>query len=50
MDEMNKVNEYVQAQAGNNADLIYGVGVDPALEDAFKCNGNCYRFQIELNS
>ena len=34
MDEMNQVNEYVQAQAGNNADLIYGVGVDPALEDA----------------
>ncbi len=33
MDEMNKVNEYVQEQAGNNADLIYGVAVDPALED-----------------
>ncbi len=34
MDEMNKVNEYVQEKAGNTADLIYGVAVDPSLEDA----------------
>jgi cell division protein FtsZ len=34
MDEMNLVNEYVQNQAGNNADLIYGVAVDPDLGDS----------------
>lgn len=34
MDEMNLVNEYVQEMAGNNADLIYGVAVDPEMGDA----------------
>lgn len=34
MDEMNKVNAYVQEKAGNNADLIYGVAVDPEMEDS----------------
>ncbi len=34
MDEMNLVNEYVQEMAGNNADLIYGVAVDPAMDEA----------------
>jgi cell division protein FtsZ len=33
MDEMNLVNEYVQEQAGNSADLIYGVAVDPEMDD-----------------
>ena len=33
MDEMNMINEYVQEKAGNNADLIYGVAVDPELGD-----------------
>ena len=33
MDEMNLVNEYVQDMAGNNADLIYGVAVDPSMDD-----------------
>jgi cell division protein FtsZ len=32
MDEMNLVNEYVQNMAGNNADLIYGVAVDPDMD------------------
>ena len=31
MDEMNMVNEYVQEMAGNTADLIYGVAVDPEM-------------------
>ena len=34
MDEMNLVNEYVQEMAGNNADLIYGVAVDPEMGEA----------------
>ncbi len=34
MDEMNLVNEYVQDQAGNNADLIYGVAVSPEMGEA----------------
>ena len=34
MDEVNLVNEYVQEMAGNNADLIHGIAVDPALGDA----------------
>jgi cell division protein FtsZ len=34
MDEMNLVNEYVQEMAGNNADLIYGVAVDPSIGEA----------------
>ncbi|MEI6139729.1 MAG: cell division protein FtsZ [Mariniphaga sp.] len=33
MDEMNMINEFVQEKAGNNADLIYGVAVDPELGD-----------------
>lgn len=33
MDEMNLVNEYVQNMAGNNADLIYGVAVDPEMNE-----------------
>ena len=34
MDEVNLVNEYVQEKAGNNADLIHGIAVDPSLGDA----------------
>jgi cell division protein FtsZ len=34
MDEVNLVNEYVQEMAGNNADLIHGIAVDPSLNDA----------------
>jgi len=34
MDEVNLVNEYVQEMAGNNADLIHGIAVDPNLGDA----------------
>ncbi|GET30130.1 cell division protein FtsZ [Prolixibacter sp. SD074] len=34
MDEMNLINEYVQEKAGNSADLIYGVAIDPSLEDS----------------
>jgi cell division protein FtsZ len=34
MDEMNLVNEYVQEMAGNNADLIYGVAVDPEMGES----------------
>lgn len=33
MDEMNLINEYVQEKAGNSADLIYGVAIDPGLGD-----------------
>jgi cell division protein FtsZ len=33
MDEMNLINEYVQEKAGNSADLIYGVAVDPEMDD-----------------
>lgn len=34
MDEMNMVNEYVQNMAGNSADLIYGVAVDPEMGES----------------
>jgi cell division protein FtsZ len=34
MDEVNLVNEYVQEMAGNSADLIHGIAVDPELGDA----------------
>lgn len=34
MDEMNMINEYVQDMAGNNADLIYGVAVNPEMGSA----------------
>ena len=34
MDEVNQVNEYVQEMAGNNADLIHGIAVDPSLGEA----------------
>jgi cell division protein FtsZ len=33
-DEMNLINEYVQEKAGNSADLIYGVALEPTLEDS----------------
>ena len=34
MDEMNLINEYVQEKAGNSADLIYGVALEPSLEES----------------
>jgi len=34
MDEVNLVNEYVQEMAGNNADLIHGIAVDPSLGES----------------
>ncbi len=34
MDEVNQVNEYVQEMAGNNADLIHGIAVDPTMGEA----------------
>lgn len=34
MDEVNQVNEFVQEMAGNNADLIHGIAVDPSLGEA----------------
>lgn len=33
MSETNLINEYVQEMAGNNADLIFGVAVDPEMDD-----------------
>jgi len=33
MDETNLILEYVQEMAGNNADLIYGVAIDPEMGD-----------------
>jgi cell division protein FtsZ len=33
MSETNLINEYVQELAGNGADLIFGVAVDPGMED-----------------
>lgn len=33
MDEVGEINEYVQEQAGNSADIIMGVGEDPNLGD-----------------
>lgn len=34
MDETNLILEYVQEMAGNNADLIYGVAIDPEMGEA----------------
>jgi cell division protein FtsZ len=33
MSETNLINEYVQEMAGNTADLIFGVAVDPEMDD-----------------
>lgn len=33
MDEIGLINDYIQKEAGNTADIIFGIGVDEALED-----------------
>jgi len=33
MDEVGEINDYIQAQAGQTADIIMGIGNDPALGD-----------------
>lgn len=33
MDEVGEINDYIQAQAGQTADIIMGIGIDPGLGD-----------------
>ncbi|MFN8153942.1 MAG: cell division protein FtsZ [Bacteroidia bacterium] len=33
MDEVGEINDFIQAQAGNSADIIMGIGKDPSLGD-----------------
>jgi cell division protein FtsZ len=34
MDEIGTINDHIQREAGNTADIIFGVGTDPELGDA----------------
>ncbi|AFU69827.1 cell division protein GTPase/tubulin-like protein FtsZ [Psychroflexus torquis ATCC 700755] len=34
LDEIGEINDHIQAEAGNSANIIMGVGDDPSLEDA----------------
>ena len=36
MDELSEITEYIQAQAGDDAEMIFGHGVDPGLEDKIR--------------
>ena len=36
MDEIGLINDYIQSEAGNTANIIFGVGTDPELGDAIK--------------
>jgi len=34
LDEIGEINDHIQAEAGNSANIIMGVGDDPSLEDS----------------
>lgn len=36
MDELTEITEYIQQQAGDDAEMIFGHGVDPSLEDKIR--------------
>ncbi|MEL7065495.1 MAG: cell division protein FtsZ, partial [Bacteroidota bacterium] len=36
MDELSEITEYIQDQAGDDAEVIFGHGVDPELEDSIR--------------
>ena len=36
MDELTEITEYIQEQAGDDAEMIFGHGVEPALEDKIR--------------
>lgn len=36
MDELTEITEYIQEQAGDDAEVIFGHGVDPELEDSIR--------------
>lgn len=36
MDELTEITEFIQEKAGKNADVIFGHGVDPSLEDSIR--------------
>jgi len=42
MDELSQITEYIQAQAGDDAEVIFGHGVDPTIGDRIRVTVNCH--------
>ncbi len=47
IDEIGEINDYIQAEAGNNANIIMGVGEDEALGDAIAVTVIATGFNVE---
>ncbi|MGK7390997.1 MAG: cell division protein FtsZ [Candidatus Cyclobacteriaceae bacterium M2_1C_046] len=50
MDELTEITEYIQEQAGDDAEMIFGHGVDPALEDKIRVTVIATGFDKELKN
>ena len=44
IDEIGEINDYIQVEAGHNANIIMGVGEDESLGRFNFCDNNCNRF------
>ncbi|MEJ7672214.1 MAG: hypothetical protein WKF59_05790 [Chitinophagaceae bacterium] len=44
MDEVETIQNYLLSQAGDDTDVILGLGYDNALENKIGITLNCYRF------
>lgn len=49
MDELTEITEYIQEQAGEDAEMIFGHGVDPDLGDRIRVTVIATGFQAEKN-
>ncbi len=50
MDELTEITEYIQEQAGEEAEMIFGHGVDPDLGDRIRVTVIATGFQVESRS
>jgi cell division protein FtsZ len=50
MDELTEITEYIQEQAGDDAEVIFGHGVDPNLEDSIRVTVIATGFDRVINA
>lgn len=50
MDELTEITEYIQEQAGDDAEVIFGHGVDPSLEESIRVTVIATGFDKTVNS
>jgi cell division protein FtsZ len=50
MDELTEITEYIQEMAGEDAEVIFGHGVDPALEDSIRVTVITTGFESIINA